>query len=334
MLIDTDFPDPVVPATSRCGIRARSAITGSPPIVLPRQSPRRDLVRSKSSAKPSASNSRRYTVSRRAFGSSMPMAFLPGITATRQDPMALIERAMSSASPITRADLMPGAGSFVERNHRPRAHIDDLAANTEIVENALEKPSILFQRVGVDGRLAVSSFWVRQEGEAAVAQSPPMRSNEVCASRVERAFPERGFGDNRCRTRLICLAGAGDSDLDGSSNSLQVREVVVFKQRFNPAVIERHRQIIVPVKSIHARTGDRTPRIRKPKWASAPKRTAIRPMVRGRRTRRHPLQDPSSPSSNSSSSVSSSSSAIAAGRAGRRVASGSGSACRGHAKTP
>jgi hypothetical protein len=31
----TDLPEPVVPATSRCGIFARSAITASPLIVLP-----------------------------------------------------------------------------------------------------------------------------------------------------------------------------------------------------------------------------------------------------------------------------------------------------------
>src|SRR4029077_5420531 len=40
----------------------------------------------------------------------MPMALRPGTTATRAD-SALIERAMSSARPITREDLMPGAGS-------------------------------------------------------------------------------------------------------------------------------------------------------------------------------------------------------------------------------
>ncbi len=50
------------------------------------------------------------TVSRRGFGSSMPMALRPGTTATRAD-AALIERAMSSASPITRDDLVPRAGS-------------------------------------------------------------------------------------------------------------------------------------------------------------------------------------------------------------------------------
>ncbi len=31
----TDLPEPVVPATSRCGMRARSAMTGAPPMSLP-----------------------------------------------------------------------------------------------------------------------------------------------------------------------------------------------------------------------------------------------------------------------------------------------------------
>ena len=34
-LTPTDLPDPVVPATSKCGMRARSATIGSPPIDLP-----------------------------------------------------------------------------------------------------------------------------------------------------------------------------------------------------------------------------------------------------------------------------------------------------------
>jgi hypothetical protein len=49
------------------------------------------------------------TFSRFAFGSSMPMALRPG--RPRRAPTALIERAISSARPITREDLMPGAGS-------------------------------------------------------------------------------------------------------------------------------------------------------------------------------------------------------------------------------
>ncbi len=107
VLIATDLPEPVVPATSRCGMRARSTITGSPPIVLPSAMARRCLVFSKSWL---ASNSRRYTVSRRWLGSSMPMALRPWTTATRAE-IADIERAMSSARPMTRDDLMPGAGS-------------------------------------------------------------------------------------------------------------------------------------------------------------------------------------------------------------------------------
>ena len=54
---------------------------------------------------------RRKTVSRSSFGSSIPMAFLPGTTATRAE-IALIDRAISSAREITRDDLTPGAGSI------------------------------------------------------------------------------------------------------------------------------------------------------------------------------------------------------------------------------
>src|SRR5438445_546715 len=37
----TDLPEPVVPAIKRCGILARSAMIGAPPISLPRTSVRR-----------------------------------------------------------------------------------------------------------------------------------------------------------------------------------------------------------------------------------------------------------------------------------------------------
>ncbi|MCY1244374.1 hypothetical protein D9M72_574450 [compost metagenome] len=48
MLMATDLPEPVVPATSRCGIFASSAMTGSPPMVLPRQIGSLNPVRAKS----------------------------------------------------------------------------------------------------------------------------------------------------------------------------------------------------------------------------------------------------------------------------------------------
>ncbi len=103
----TDLPEPVVPATSRCGMRARSTMTLSPPMVLPSAIASRCFESSKSSE---AISSRRNTVSRRSFGSSMPMTLRPCTTATRAE-TADMERAMSSARPITRLDFTPGAGS-------------------------------------------------------------------------------------------------------------------------------------------------------------------------------------------------------------------------------
>ena len=56
------------------------------------------------------SSSLRYTVSRFAFGTSIPITFRPGTVAIRTA-VTLRLRATSSASPITRALRMPGAGS-------------------------------------------------------------------------------------------------------------------------------------------------------------------------------------------------------------------------------
>ena len=103
----TDLPEPVVPAIRRCGMRERSTVTDSPPIFLPSASASRASVSWKSG---DSSSSRSTTISRRSLGSSMPMALRPGTTATRAA-TALMERAMSSASPMTREDLVPGAGS-------------------------------------------------------------------------------------------------------------------------------------------------------------------------------------------------------------------------------
>ncbi len=107
VLSATDLPEPVVPAMSKWGILARSAITESPPMVLP--SARISGARAFSySLLPSSS--RRYTVSRCWLGSSMPMTLRPGITAMRAA-TADMERATSSDSETTREDLTPAAGS-------------------------------------------------------------------------------------------------------------------------------------------------------------------------------------------------------------------------------
>ena len=91
----TDLPEPVVPATSRCGILARSTMTGSPPMVLPSAIASRCFEVSKSWL---ASSSRRYTVSRRWLGSSMPMALRPCTTATRAEIDSVAARFPSEAT--------------------------------------------------------------------------------------------------------------------------------------------------------------------------------------------------------------------------------------------
>ena len=73
--INTDLPEPVVPATSRCGMRARSAAMGSPETSRPRAMP---------SCEPSLWNAalsrmgRMRTVIVRELGTSMPTYERPG----------------------------------------------------------------------------------------------------------------------------------------------------------------------------------------------------------------------------------------------------------------
>ena len=69
-----------MPAIIRCGMRARSATTALPPMSLPSASASRPGCFCTSSE---ASSSLRYTVSRLAFGTSMPMTLRPGTVAMR-----------------------------------------------------------------------------------------------------------------------------------------------------------------------------------------------------------------------------------------------------------
>ena len=103
----TDLPDPVVPATSKCGMAARSATMGSPAISLPRMIGRLPLASAKAAQ---AASSLKLTICRSALGNSIPITVLPGMGETRAL-IALILRAISSARPTTRLALMPGAGS-------------------------------------------------------------------------------------------------------------------------------------------------------------------------------------------------------------------------------
>ncbi len=103
----TDLPEPVVPAISRCGMRARSANTGAPEMSLPSASVSLPPCASHSAP---ASSSDKKTVSRLALGTSMPMTLRPVTVAMRTATTERL-RAMSSARPMTREERMPGAGS-------------------------------------------------------------------------------------------------------------------------------------------------------------------------------------------------------------------------------
>ena len=91
----TLFPDPVVPAISRCGIARRSAHTDSPETSWPRQSARGELCFVYAS---DSSKSRSATCELSAFGTSMPIYPLPGTGASMRIEAAANANAKSSAS--------------------------------------------------------------------------------------------------------------------------------------------------------------------------------------------------------------------------------------------
>ena len=103
-LIPTDFPVPVAPAMSRCGILARSAMTGRPSRSRPSVT---GSSRSSPDQRSSSRSSRRSTTRDLGFGTSTPTMSRPGIRATRIE-RALILRARSSARLTSRFILTPG----------------------------------------------------------------------------------------------------------------------------------------------------------------------------------------------------------------------------------
>ena len=111
-LMLTDLPEPVVPATSRCGILPMSAITGTPAMSLPRarvsgESARRNCRESRISFS--------RTVSRCSLGISMPTTDLPGITSTMRTLTTARERARSFAKALILLTFVPLAGSSSKR---------------------------------------------------------------------------------------------------------------------------------------------------------------------------------------------------------------------------
>ncbi|MNN31130.1 hypothetical protein D3C81_1448050 [compost metagenome] len=97
----------MVPATSRCGILARSVITGLPPMSCPRAMVTGDLA---SSYCGDDSTSEKRTICRSSLGISIPTVVLPGITSTTRTLVTARERARSFARLAIRLTLTPAAG--------------------------------------------------------------------------------------------------------------------------------------------------------------------------------------------------------------------------------
>ena len=102
----TDLPVPVDPAISKWGMTARSAMKGSPWIVLPSASDSFEADRTYGS---DSSSSRSEIVSRCRFGIWMPTVDLPGSRSMRTD-SACIARQRSSARPVILLYLTPASG--------------------------------------------------------------------------------------------------------------------------------------------------------------------------------------------------------------------------------
>ena len=99
-----DLPAPVVPATSRCGILARSAPIARPATSLPSHT-----VSGDQSEGGAWKTSPRCTIRRRVLGTSTPTACLPGIGARMRMSEAASAYARSSLSCATLPTFVPGA---------------------------------------------------------------------------------------------------------------------------------------------------------------------------------------------------------------------------------
>ena len=108
----TDLPEPVVPATNKCGILPKSTTTGSPAISEPNTIVNGDEAFLKSSQ---AITSLKRTISRCLLGSSKPMTDFPGITSTTRTLIADNERAKSFDKLEILLTLTPGANSNSNR---------------------------------------------------------------------------------------------------------------------------------------------------------------------------------------------------------------------------
>ena len=104
VLMQPDLPEPVVPAMSRCGMRARSVQTAVPEMSLPSQTASGLAVAGRSSKM-----SPRVTRFGERFGTSTPTACLPGIGARMRISVVASAYERSSFRAATFETFVPGA---------------------------------------------------------------------------------------------------------------------------------------------------------------------------------------------------------------------------------
>ena len=138
----TDLPEPVVPAISKCGMRDKSTMTDSPPMVLPRQSGNFAVVFV-------------VVVAGEQFAQVNLLArrvwqLDADCVAARYHGDARRYRAHRAGDVVGKADHARRFDArrrfkFIERDHRTGPRIDDFAAYAEILQHAFKR-----YRVSVD----------------------------------------------------------------------------------------------------------------------------------------------------------------------------------------
>src|SRR5690606_4356536 len=133
----TDLPEPVVPATSRCGILARSATTGWPPMSLPSTTVSGECA-SWYTLEPMISD--RRTICRFGLGSSSAMQDLPGtVSTTRIDTSDSAREVLGKVHHL--AALDPGCRlDLVASDHRAGVGGEHLDLDAEVGELGLDQP--------------------------------------------------------------------------------------------------------------------------------------------------------------------------------------------------
>ena len=108
VLIQTDLPEPVVPAINRCGILAILAVITLPAISRPAQKVTFDSLALNSLEEASSSKD---TITLSLLGTSIPTAAFPGIGASIRISVTARFNLMSSARFVIRFTLTPTSGN-------------------------------------------------------------------------------------------------------------------------------------------------------------------------------------------------------------------------------